>query len=175
MDADAIRAWLRVLDDLTYYALFGVAPDAGPDDLKAAFHAFADTFHPDAHGGRAPEEREAIARIFRRATEGYRVLTDPLLRAQYDASLASGATAAMASRRSTLPPSTLRPGPLKLEDALKSPTARPFARRAEELAKAGDFKQAKLQLTMALHYEPKNETIESRLAEYEEKIKAAKK
>jgi hypothetical protein len=53
--------------------------------------------------------------------------------------------------------------------------ARPFARRAEELAKQGDFKQAKLQLTMARHYEPKNAALEGFLASLDEKISAAKK
>lgn len=175
MDAGAIRGWLHALDGLTYYTLFGVAADAGPDQLKAAFHAFADTFHPDAHAGRSVGEREAIAKIFRRATEAYRVLTDPALRAQYDASLAEGAPPAVASRKSTMPPSTMRPGPKRLEDAIKSPSARPFARRAEELAKAGDFKQAKLQLSMARSYEPQNEAIEALFKELDEKIRATKK
>jgi DnaJ-class molecular chaperone len=175
MDSEALEAWLRVLDDLTYYTLFGLPPNAGPDELKAAFHAFADTFHPDAHGGRPVTEREAISRIFRRATEAYRVLENPALRAQYDASLASGATPAVASRRSTLPPPPQRTGPQRLEDALRSPMARPFARRAEELAKVGDYKQAKLQLTMARHYEPNNAALEALLKSFDEKIKAAKK
>jgi DnaJ-class molecular chaperone len=175
MDREALRAWLRVLDHLTYYKLFGVDPHAGADELKAAFHAFADTFHPDGHTARPRDEREAVARIFRRANEAYRVLTDPALRAHYDASLAEGAPPAVASRQSTMPPPSVHAGPRRLEDTLKSPTARPFARRAEELAKQGDFKQAKLQLTMARHYEPKNAAIEALLVELEAKIKATKK
>ena len=49
--------------------------------------------------------------------------------------------------------------------------ARQFARRAEELAKAGDFKQAKLQLTMARHYEPNNEALERFVKELEGKAR----
>src|SRR5580700_7424908 len=140
MDRAVILAWLQVLDDLTYYALFGVPADASPDELKGAFHVFADTFHPDAHAGRPGDEREAIGRIFRRGAEGYRVLEDPALRAVYDASLAEGLAPAVASRRSSMPPGRERAaGPKRLEDTVKSPMARPFARSAEELAKKGDW------------------------------------
>jgi curved DNA-binding protein CbpA len=174
MDRETLREWLRVLDDVTYYVLLGVTSNASADELKDAFHVFAETFHPDSHTGRPPDERSAVGRIFKRGTEGYRVLSDPLLRANYDRWLAEGATPSVASRRSLLPPSAERAqaGPKRLEDALKSPAARPFARRAEELAKAGDFKQAKLQLTMARHYEPNNEALERFLKELEAKAKA---
>jgi DnaJ-class molecular chaperone len=172
MDREAIGAWLEVLDDLTYYVLLGVRSDASPDDLKLAFHAFAETFHPDSHTGRPHDEQDALGRIFRRGTEAYRVLADPALRPGYDASLAEGVAPADASRKSSLPPSKERPaGPKRLEDAIRAPTARTFARRAEELAKAGDFKQAKIQLTMARHYEPNNPALEAFLKELEVKAR----
>jgi DnaJ-class molecular chaperone len=175
VDRAVILAWLQVLDDLTYYALLSVPHDANADELKRGFHVFADTFHPDAHAARPNDEREAIGRIFRRGTEGYRVLEDPALRATYDASLAEGAPPSVASRRSSLPPARERvPGPKRLEDTLKSPVARPFARRAEELAKKGDWKQAKLQLSLARNYEPDNEAIAQFLKDLDVKIRGAK-
>jgi curved DNA-binding protein CbpA len=168
MDREALADWLRALDELTYYVLLGIPQDASPDELKAAFHAFAETFHPDSHTGRPDDERDALGRIFRRGTEANRVLTDPALRAAYDASLAEGLAPAVASRKSSLPPSREAPaGPKRLEDSLRNPTARPFARRAEELAKNGDVKQAKLQLTMARHYEPNNPALEAFLKDLE--------
>ncbi len=174
MDRQAIREWLRVLDDLTYYVLLGAPNDASADELKLAFHAFADTFHPDGQTGRPADERDAIGRIFRRGTEAYRVLSDPLLRAGYDASLAEGVAPSVASRRSSLPPAQERVhrAPKRLEDTIRSPNARPFARSAEELAKKGDFKQAKIQLTMARHYEPNNEALQQFLKELEAKALA---
>jgi DnaJ-class molecular chaperone len=174
MDRQAIGEWLRVLDDITYYVLLGVATDASPDDLKGAFHAFAETFHPDGHSGRASDEREGIGRIFRRGTEAYRVLSDPQLRASYDALLTEGVAPSVASRRSSLPPSQeqAQRGPRRLADAIRSPSARPFARSAEELAKKGDFKQAKIQLTMARHYEPNNPVLEQFLKELEAKARS---
>ena len=50
----------------------------------------------------------------------------------------------------------------RLVDSVKSPGARPFVMRAEELQKKGDFKQAKIQLTLALHMERGN----ARLVEF---------
>jgi curved DNA-binding protein CbpA len=173
MDREALGEWLRVLDDLTYYVLLGAPKDAGPDGVKLAFHAFAEAFHPDAHAARPPDEREALGRIFRRGAEAYRILSNPDLRAGYDQSLAEGVGAAVASRRSSMPPAkSSPPGPKRLEDSVRTPSARPFARRAEELAKSGDFKQAKLQLTMARHYEPNNEALERFLKELEARARA---
>jgi DnaJ-class molecular chaperone len=176
VDREVIVAWLQVLDDLTYYALLGVPRDASPDELKHAFHVFAQTFHPDAHTGRPRDEHEAIGRIFRHGTEGYRVLEDPALRVEYDESLAEGTPASVASRRSSLPPARERaPGPKRLEDTVKSHVARPFARSAEELAKKGDWKQAKLQLSLARNYEPTNEAIAALMREIDAKLQGLKK
>jgi curved DNA-binding protein CbpA len=172
MDAEAIAAWVRVVDDLTYYALLGVPHDVTPDALKRAFHAFAEQFHPDAHVGRPDDERSAIAIVFKRANEAYRVLDDPALRERYDRLLAEGASQIDASRRSSfLPPARESGAPRALVDHVRSPTARPFARRAEELVKLGDLRQAKLQLTLARHHEPGNDMLEDYIRRIEEQLK----
>ena len=90
MDSEAIAGWLSVLDELTYYSLLGVMPDATPDSLKQAFHAFAEDFHPDAHSARSHDQRDSLARIFKRGNEAYRVLSDPQLRARYDELMSDG-------------------------------------------------------------------------------------
>src|SRR5262249_19013748 len=90
MDADALRQWLTVLDDLSYYDLLRVPHHAAYDEIKAAFTTFCRTFHPDAHAARGTSERGAICFIFKRGTEAYRVLSDPTLRASYDAGLVRG-------------------------------------------------------------------------------------
>src|SRR5262245_21955605 len=90
MDWDVIQQWLNVLDSLSYYELLRAPKEAQGDELKAAFYAFATDFHPDAHAGRPKREREAIAIIFKRGNEAYRVLGNPALRARYDQALAKG-------------------------------------------------------------------------------------
>ncbi len=167
-----LAAWLGVLDELTYYELFGLEPGATPDDVRAAFHRFSDTFHPDRHVGRTQEEREGLGAIFKRGTEAYMVLSDGGLRGRYDAQLGRGADhPKRLSANLSRPPPPHSLGPPKLEDAVKSTAARPFARRAEELMQSGDFRQAKLQLVMANHMDPGNEALEGALRDVEAKLK----
>ncbi|MBL9109850.1 MAG: DnaJ domain-containing protein [Myxococcales bacterium] len=174
MDAQALSGWLAVLDKLSYYDLLGVPKSATHDDLRRAFHAFAETFHPDAHRARPPNEQGAVETIFKRGAEAFRVLSEPGLRAQYDQALTlvtdqGSARAAVATR--TVTTNSIAPAPARLLDTVRSPGARPFVLRAEELAKKGDFKQAKLQLTMALHMERGNVRLEAFAKELDENAK----
>jgi curved DNA-binding protein CbpA len=169
---EVLFAWLRVLDDLTYYELFAVGADAGADDIRRAFHEFCDAFHPDRHVARADDERAALSTIFKRGTEAYLVLSDVGLRGRYDEQLLAtgGARTTRISLAHSRPSSKQSAGPPKLEDSARSPAARPFARRAEELIAAGDFRQAKLQLVMANHMDPGNDALETALRNLETQL-----
>jgi curved DNA-binding protein CbpA len=174
-----IFAWLKVLDELTYYELFGIPPGAGADEVRVAFHVFCDTFHPDRHFARSHDEREALSTIFKRGTEAYLVLSDDALRGHYDAQLATRPSAApprMSFAPASRPASSSRmPGaPVPLDEAVRSPSARPFARRADELLRKGDLRQAKLQLVMANHMDPGNEALEDALRKIEEQLASLK-
>ena len=57
---------------------------------------------------------------------------------------------------------------------MRSPSARPFARRAEELVLKGDFRQAKLQLVLANHMDPGNDALEGALKDVEDKLGSPK-
>jgi curved DNA-binding protein CbpA len=171
MDDAAIFAWLEQLDSLDYYELLGIQRDASIDEVKRAFHDFATVFHPDGHPGRSAPERDGLDTIFKRGAEAYTVLSDAGLRARYDAERASAPPSAPA-RLSSVPPPRASVGPARLEDKAKNPSARPFARRAEELAQAGDLKQAKLQMVMATHHDPDNDELAEYLRELDLRIKA---
>jgi DnaJ-class molecular chaperone len=160
MDAAAIRQWLALLDHISYYDLFRTDPKASFDELRTAFHLFAETFHPDVHRGRHPNEQEAIGRIYRRGSEAWRILSDQALRARYDEALANG----------ILRPENLivemeghgqGAGARRLVDQVRSPGARPFVVGAEERLKNGDPKQAKIQLVMAMHIDRNNPALEA--------------
>jgi curved DNA-binding protein CbpA len=170
MDWDVIVQWLQVLDSLSYYDLFRVGQNASPDDLKRAFYAFATDFHPDAHAGRPRQERDAIAHIFKRGNEAYRVLSNPPLRARYDEALSRGEVRP-ASVLSVAPGAEATASrPPKGADRMRQPTARPFIARAEELLQKGDPKQAKIQLVLAIHIDRGNPALESFLKEIEAEI-----
>lgn len=169
-EASTLADWIAALDELSYYELLDVAADGSFDDVRAAFHRFAGRFHPDAHAGRSDDERAMIGQIFRRGAEAHRVLTEPLLRARYDDALRHGNVRPEElvvergdAGRSVAPPS----GPGRLVDQLRTPAARPFVARALELVKSGDPRQAKLQLVMAMHIDPKNAALEAYADELE--------
>ncbi len=171
--SEHIFTWLGVLDELNYYELFGVDRNATVDEVREAFHAFCDVFHPDRHQGRTSAERSALSAIFKRSTEAYLVLTDLSLRTQYDRDLTARPTAhppRMSHSVRPRGPQRSTPKPLKIEDAARSPSSRPFARRADELIKSGDLRQAKLQLVMANHLEPANEDLKAALQQIEAKL-----
>ncbi|MBX3185640.1 MAG: DnaJ domain-containing protein [Labilithrix sp.] len=176
MDAGAIRQWLAILDSVSYYDLFRVPQDASPDRVRDAFHSFAESFHPDVHQWRHPSEQAAIGYIFRRGTEAYRVLSDPMLRVRYDEALANGILRPESVIVEQEGPKSMSINPAgaaaRLVDKVRSPGARPFILRVEELLKKGDPQQAKIQLVMAMHMDPKNPALEAKAKELDEQIKA---
>ncbi len=64
-----------------HYAVLGVLPSASLDDIRRSFRLRAKEVHPD----RNPDNVEWAHRQFQRLNEAYDVLTDPELRAVYDA------------------------------------------------------------------------------------------
>jgi len=61
-----------------YYAILGVARDAGPDDIKKAYRKLARKYHPDVSKEPGAEEK------FKEIGEAYETLKDPEKRAAYD-------------------------------------------------------------------------------------------
>jgi curved DNA-binding protein CbpA len=198
MDIEAIRGWLAVIDQVSYYELLGVDPAAGQDEIRRAFHGFATAFHPDGHGVRPATERAAINRIFTRGTEAYRVLSDSGLRSRYDEQRAGPmSTARLSSGPSQGPKRTARPAAPpppppsggsvstvpkasagtvgRLEDHVRNSRARPFAQQAEALAKKHEYGKAKLQLKLAMSMDPGNPALESYLGELDQRIAEAKR
>jgi molecular chaperone DnaJ len=61
-----------------YYEVLGVARNATPDQLKAAFRRLARQYHPDVNKAADAEER------FKEINEAYAILSDPEKRAAFD-------------------------------------------------------------------------------------------
>jgi curved DNA-binding protein CbpA len=170
-EQEHLAAWLEQLDGLTYYELFGIPQDASEEVVRDAFHAFCDVFHPDRHRD-SPDRLAAVGTIFRRGTEAYGVLTDPVLRDHYDAELTVVREVYRSPPRPSQSPHSRPPPSASLEDRVRVPSARPFAQRAEQLMRDGDYRHAKLQLVLAKHIDPENPALEQALRQLEEYLAA---
>jgi curved DNA-binding protein CbpA len=68
----------------TYYEILGVAPDATPDEIRAAYRKLAKQYHPDVNSDPDAGER------FIAVQQAYETLSDPEARARYDLALRGG-------------------------------------------------------------------------------------
>ncbi len=134
------------LEQLDYYALLSVRPDASGDDIKRAYHRVAGIYHPDGHRQADPGVRECLNTVFKRMSEAYRVLGDFSRRKQYDANLAQGRTRMDQAKRE-------QTGPRSPDAALKTPTGKRLFMQALDQIKRKDYKGAKQNLQLALFHE----------------------
>lgn len=148
------------LERLDYYDLLQVDPGATADQVQRAFHAFALRYHPDRFATDVPEKQERAATIYRRGAEAYRVLTDLEMRRRYDDGLTRGVRRYEEPTTGTNRP----PAPGGVMD-VKNMRARPLYQKALEQMKRGDWKGAKLNLSLALGYEPDNALLIAKMDE----------
>jgi curved DNA-binding protein CbpA len=73
----------------TYYSILGVSMHATYEEIKRSYLRLAQKYHPDRYID--PVEKKKANEKFSKITEGYRVLSDEKLKADYDKSLAKGA------------------------------------------------------------------------------------
>lgn len=65
------------------YQMLGVSPQAGPEDIRAAYRALARRFHPDTNSNPGASAQ------FKNIAAAYGILNDPLERRKYDSKVAS--------------------------------------------------------------------------------------
>lgn len=81
-----------------YYELLDLLPTASAEDIKQAYYRLAKKYHPDHN-----ENNEAAEERFKLVAEARRVLSDPELRAQYDAWLERETRLSMAPELASMP------------------------------------------------------------------------
>src|SRR5215216_2460269 len=160
-DIERIFEWDALIDESSYYEVLGLLEIADADAVREAFHQFAVAFHPDAFPEADEETGDALRRVFQRGAEAYRVLSRPDSRSEYDLALAKGQL-----RLDT----TIAPAPLarnsdirSLDELCRSPAARLFAKKAEQMLSNGDLLGAKRELQMALREDGDNVDLAERL------------
>lgn len=160
-DIERIFDWDALLDQSSYYEVLGLLEIADAGAVRQAFHEFAVAFHPDAYPDADAETADALLRIFQRGAEAYRVLSRPESRADYDLALAKGQ---LRLDDTIAPPPLSRDSDIRsLDELCRSPAARRFAKRAEELISSGDLPSAKRELQMALREDGENPDLVDRL------------
>jgi curved DNA-binding protein CbpA len=71
---------------IDYYDVLGVAPDAEPEVIRAAYRALAKKYHPDGHlEGKAEAEKK-----LQELNEAYEVLSSSVYRSKYDKERSAG-------------------------------------------------------------------------------------
>jgi curved DNA-binding protein CbpA len=160
-DIERIFEWDALIDQSSYYELLGLLEIADSSAIRQAFHDFAVAFHPDAFPDADEETADALRRVFQRGAEAYRVLSRPDSRADYDLALAKGQ---LRLDSTVAPPPLARPSDIRsLDELCRSPGARRFAKRAEDLISNGDLPAAKRELQMALREDGENPDLAERL------------
>ena len=158
------------LDRLDYYTLLGVAPDAEPPAIKAAFRRFARKYHPDRFAGAAPDKRERASRIYRRGSEAVQVLTNAVSRGAYDVALRSGALRLRTEDRERAEARARAPEEERTQP-IRSPQALAFYNRAAEAARDGRWRDAWKAIKTALEHEPDNPLMKARLTQIETRLR----
>ena len=98
------------LDELSYYELLNVDPQADKRQVKSAYYALAPEFHPDKYFRKQLGSfKQKIEAIFGRVTLAHDVLTTPARRSEYDEFLQQRAQHG-GSAASSIPPAP-RPSP----------------------------------------------------------------
>jgi len=72
------------------YEVLGVARDASPEEISAAYKKLAKAHHPDRHSTKTEAEQSRHAEIFKQVTDAASILTDEEKRRAYDAFGRSG-------------------------------------------------------------------------------------
>jgi curved DNA-binding protein CbpA len=85
---DKVETMYKNLKSKDFYSILGIVKIAEHDKIKQAYHKVAKEFHPDKHFHVSSETfKNRLNTIFSHITEAYRILSDPIMRRQYDQTL----------------------------------------------------------------------------------------
>jgi DnaJ-class molecular chaperone len=162
-----IQALAKIIDELDYYQILHLEPDASASEIKKAFHATSRTFHPDANRQLDAEARDECSRISKRVTEAYCVLRDPRRRKAYDARLDSdeGLRMQLAEAKAAHARQDAE------ERQGKTPQGRQFYQKASQDIARGDLASAEQNLRMAMTFEPGSAFFKEKLEEVRKRKK----
>jgi curved DNA-binding protein CbpA len=162
---DKVGAISRALDQLDYFQLLAITPDANAAAIRDAYHRQARRFHPDRHCHLGNVDLIAdLTRISRRITEAYVVLRDDRKRARY----LEGLSGPDRDRRLRYRQSDeIEEKEQRELEMGRSPQVRQFFRGAKDAHGNGNLDEAIRNLQLAIMYEPDNDGFKTLLAEWQ--------
>jgi DnaJ-class molecular chaperone len=156
-----IRALVRIIDELDYYQILHLEPDASASDLKRTYFTTSRIFHPDANRHLEEALRRDCERISKRVTEAYCVLRDPRRRKAYDRQLA-----AHGDLRLQLAEAKAIHARRDSEERFgRTPQGKQFFHKANQDIQRLDYAAAMSNVQMALTFEPENSLFKEKLEE----------
>ena len=155
----------RLIDELDYYQILKIAPDATPQEIKANYFRESREYHPDKFYNEPPDTNRKVTMIFKRITEAFKILNDPETRVEYDKSLKGP------NRAENLRYVHGVMGETKREDEGQPPMGRKYYQMGKIALNNMDYKGAKINFQLAAKMEPNNELFKQRLAEVEAILK----
>lgn len=156
-----------ILDQLDYFQILKVAPDASEREIKTAYYREARIFHPDRsfHLG-DPALSERLLAIHKRVTEAYTVLRDEASRKAYHARITGPDRERHLRWR-------VEEAPARAEQVGTTDKGRGLYGAALADLEAGNLDAAERNLKMALIFEPANDRYRRKLEEVEAARKAS--
>ncbi len=153
--AELVRNTYRRIDWLSHYELLGVRPEAPVEEIHQAYFERSRLFHPDLrHREDLAHCEKELTTVFERLKAAHETLSDPVRRAEYDATQAAP------------------PAPVAMADTASNPKAlRQMAaqnyRRAKALIEQKDYHPAVEMLKEAVRFVPENAEYRFTLAQVE--------
>lgn len=165
-----IMALSRILDELDYYRILHLTPQASAGEIRQAYHASSRVFHPDANRHLDPPMRMAVEQIAKRLTEAYTVLRDPRRRHAYDEVLAEG------TNRMQIAEAEARAEQQATEELQgRTPNGRRYSALAQSDLGRGDLVAAVRNLQTAATFEPDNLRFKEKIAELRKELEAQRR
>ncbi len=153
-----------VLEEVTYYNLLQVAPEAELGAIESAFADESRRFHPDRFFGvRDPVFLRKLTAIYRKTSEAYSVLRDAELRSRYDEKMGLVAAPAEVSKQ-TLETEAASAGKAR-QMVCTTRQGRRYYDLARTAQRKGDANGMVMNLQFALSFEPGNDTLQQLLAD----------
>jgi curved DNA-binding protein CbpA len=151
-----VEAVYQNLETLNHFEMMGLEPTANEKEIRTIYRDVSKHFHPDRFFNSNNQTlKEMSKRVFKEMVASYLVLKDEVKRKEYLEHLFSSQRKKEEKTKATLP---------------KSPQARRYYDQAVLFLEENNLSSAKLNIQLAVSYEPENYLLQKMLKEIKTKL-----